>query len=310
MNNLVSQLERSNLAHDPASPQTPISPLVDVDGNKQSLKKNDGEEEVETKMKPFDICTPKQAGNLVTLKPSLFAKNREKRKEMKQQSSKGTELRPGMVLLKGYISLDDQIKIVKACRELGLGQGGFYQPGYEGGTKLHLKMMCLGKNWDPQTSKYGDHRPCDDSVPPKIPDEFLKLVQSAINDSDSVTEPSKSKPFPSISPDICIVNFYAENGRLGLHQDKDESEQSIRDGLPVVSFSIGDTAEFLYGDVNDVDKAKKVLLESGDVLIFGGKSRKVFHGVAAIKKDTAPLRLFEETNMRKPGRLNLTFRRY
>jgi alkylated DNA repair dioxygenase AlkB len=44
------------------------------------------------------------------------------------------------------------------------------------------------------------------------------LVDSAIEDSHSVTKSSKSKPFPSISPDICIVNYYAENGRLGLHQ--------------------------------------------------------------------------------------------
>jgi alkylated DNA repair dioxygenase AlkB len=186
------------------------------------MKKKDSEDEVasvsQTKMKPFDICTPKQDGSGVKLKPSLFAKNRQKRKEMKQESSKGIELRPGMVLLKGYISLNDQIKIVKVCRELGLGEGGFYQPGYEGGTKLHLKMMCLGKNWDPQTSEYGVHRPCDGSVPPKIPLEFLTLVDSAIEDSHSVTKSSKSKPFPSISPDICIVNYYAENGRLGLHQ--------------------------------------------------------------------------------------------
>ncbi|WJX71592.1 hypothetical protein P8452_55571 [Trifolium repens] len=300
MNNPVSQSQCSNHAHHPGSPQTPISSLVDVDGNKQSMKKNDSEEKVvsvsQTKMKPFDICTPKQDGSGVKLKPSLFAKNREKRKEMKQESSKGIELRPGMVHLKGYISLDNQIKIVKVCRELGLGEGGFYQPGYEGGTKLHLKMMCLGKNWDPQTSEYGDYRPCDGSVPPEIPREFLTLVHSAIEDSYSVTKPSESKPFPSISPDICI--------------DKDESDQSIRDGFPVVSFSIGDTAEFLYCDENDVGKAKEVLLESGDVLIFGGKSRKVFHGVKAIKKETAPLRLYEETDLRKPGRLNLTFRKY
>ncbi|GAU45659.1 hypothetical protein TSUD_293680 [Trifolium subterraneum] len=262
---------------------------VDVVGENQYLKKNDSEEDVvsvsQTKMKPFDICTPKQVGNLVTLKPPLFQKNREKRKEMKQESGKGIELRPGMVHLKGYISLNDQIKIVKVCRELGLGEGGFYQPGYEDGTKLHFKMMCLGRNWDPQTRQYGQQRPSDGSFPPQIPDELLTLVHSAIKDSHSLTKCSKSKPFPSISPDICIVNYYAENGRLGLHQ-----------------------AKFLYGDERDVGKAEKVLLESGDVLIFGGKSRKVFHGVAAIKKDTAPLRLYEETNLRKPGRLSLPFR--
>lgn len=93
-------------------------------------------------------------------------------------------------------------------------------------------------------------------------------------------------------------------------QDKDESEESIRKGLPVVSFSIGDSAEFLYGDESNVAKAKKVVLESGDVLIFGGKSRKVFHGVASIDPNSAPSLLVEETDLRRPGRLNLTFRQY
>jgi alkylated DNA repair dioxygenase AlkB len=76
----------------------------------------------------------------------------------------------------------------------------------------------------------------------------------------------------------------------------------------VVSFSIGDTAEFLYGDERNVDKTKKVLLESGDVLIFGGKSRNIFHGITAILPYTSPIRLLEETNLCTPGRLSLTFR--
>ena len=92
-------------------------------------------------------------------------------------------------------------------------------------------------------------------------------------------------------------------------QDRDESRDSIDKGLPVVSFSIGDTATFLYGDQRDADQADHVLLESGDVLIFGGNSRNVFHGVTAIHTDTAPKFLLEETNLR-PGRLNLSFKQY
>lgn len=92
-------------------------------------------------------------------------------------------------------------------------------------------------------------------------------------------------------------------------QDRDESEESLKKGLPVVSFSIGDSAEFLYGDGRDEGMAQKVLLESGDVLIFGGKSRRVFHGVSRIYQKTAPKLLIDESNLR-PGRLNLTFRKY
>ena len=94
-----------------------------------------------------------------------------------------------------------------------------------------------------------------------------------------------------------------------MFQDKDESAKSIQKGFPVVSFSIGNSAEFLYGDQRDDDKADMVVLQSGDVLLFGGKSRNVFHGVRSILKDTAPKVLVQETNLR-PGRLNLTFRQY
>lgn len=92
-------------------------------------------------------------------------------------------------------------------------------------------------------------------------------------------------------------------------QDRDESKESLDKGLPVVSFSLGDSAEFLYGDDRDVDKARKVTLESGDVLIFGGESRLIYHGVPRIFPKTAPKRLLGQINLR-PGRLNLTFRQY
>ncbi|KAK8495097.1 hypothetical protein V6N13_038728 [Hibiscus sabdariffa] len=223
-------------------------------------------------------------------------------------------LRPGMVLLKHYISLRDQINIVKTCNSLGEGPGGFYRPGYKDGAKLRLHMMCLGMNWDPQTRKYDKRHPVDNCEPPKIPPGFRLLVQSAIkdaqclikNDSDMV---NPEDILPSMSPNICIVNFYSIHGRLGLHQDRDESKQSLQRGLPVVSFSIGDSAEFLYGGGREVYQAKKVLLESGDVLLFGGDSRMVFHGVPSIVPSTAPEPLKTNTGLRH-GRLNLTFRQF
>lgn len=69
---------------------------------------------------------------------------------------------------------------------------------------------------------------------------------------------------------------------------------------------MGDLAEFLYGDEWDVYKAKKVILESGDLLIFGGKSRHVFHGVSSIIPNSDPTELQERTGLR-PGHMNLTF---
>lgn len=262
---------------------------------------------------PFDICTPKNLCS-VALKPPLLVRNRERRNEMKRamEGLNGTLLRSGMILLKSHISISDQVAIVTKCRKLGLGPGGFYQPGYRDGAKLQLKMMCLGKNWDPETRKYGDERSFDNAKPPIIPAEFHQLVEKAIKDSHSLIQKNSKATnvediLPWMSPNICLVNFYSANGRLGLHQDRDESRESLYKGLPVVSFSIGDSADFLYGDQRDVDKAEKVVLESGDVLIFGGTSRNIFHGVSAIHQNTAPKALLEETNL-SSGRLNLTFR--
>ncbi|KAI4324810.1 hypothetical protein MLD38_030264 [Melastoma candidum] len=262
--------------------------------------------------KPFDICLSR-ADMQIKLFPSLLVKNRERRLEMNRLAEEKI-LRSGMILLKKYLSIGDQVKIVRLCRDLGVGPGGFYRPGYRDGAKLHLMMMCLGKNWDPETGNYADCRSIDGAKPPRVPDELSCFVAKAIKDSHSVIfQNNKQKEvteiLPPMTPNICIVNFYSETGKLGLHQDRDESEESLRKGLPVVSFSIGDTAEFLYGDRRDISNAEKVMLESGDVLIFGGKSRHIFHGVSSIVKGSAPPSLLDESKLR-PGRLNLTFREY
>ncbi|KAI5391398.1 hypothetical protein KIW84_076268 [Lathyrus oleraceus] len=234
--------------------------------------------------------------------------------EMQEEGTDEGILRPGMVLLKHHLTHHEQVEIVKKCRDLGLGPGGFYQPGYADGAKLRLMMMCLGMDWDPQTRKYGYKRAIDGSKPPSIPHYFSKLVTRAIQEAHQLYNREWRKNYvedilPSMTPDICIVNFYSTSGRLGLHQDRDEREESLQKGLPVVSFSIGDSAEFLYGDLRDVEKAENVLLESGDVLIFGGDSRHVYHGVSSIISNSAPEELVQDTGL-CPGRLNLTFRQY
>lgn len=113
--------------------------------------------------------------------------------------------------------------MIKACRDLGRGPGGFYEPGYRDGARLHLKMMCLGKNWDPETCLYDEIRPIDQAKPPPIPNEFQHFVKGAIQkchtymESDSKQRNAKNS-LPSMTPNICIVNFYTQTGKLGLHQ--------------------------------------------------------------------------------------------
>jgi DNA alkylation damage repair protein AlkB len=105
-------------------------------------------------------------------------------------------------------------------------------------------------------------------------------------------------------PDICLINFYESDGRMGLHQDKDESLPSIEVGYPVVSLSIGDTARFLFGGVKRRDPVEAMLLESGDAFVFGGAARLRYHGVSRIIPHSAPASLAID------GRFNLTFRQY
>lgn len=270
---------------------------------------------------PFDICMSLTRSSAP--KDSWHARRIENQNEEEDmvefENPAHTELtssivllRSGMVLLKHFVTLSEQVAIVKKCRDLGVGPGGFYQPGYQDGAKLRLQMMCLGRDWDPQTRKYGDRRTIDGTRPPGIPNEFSLLVKRAIHEAHAHIKEEVSRAeeiLPSMTPDICIANFYTTTGRLGLHQDRDESRKSLQDGLPVVSISIGDSADFLYGDQRDIAKAESVILESGDVLIFGGPSRHIFHSVTSILPDSAPRSLLEATSLR-PGRLNLTFRQY
>ncbi|KAJ6765444.1 2OG-FE(II) OXYGENASE FAMILY PROTEIN [Salix purpurea] len=261
---------------------------------------------------PFDICLSRSRDSAVLKSLQEMEENQENAEHPIEERQR--VLRPGMVLLKRYISLSDQIELVKTCREIGLGPGGFYRPGYKNGAKLRLQMMCLGLNWDPETRKYEDQDPTDGCKPPYIPCEFNQIVETAIQDAHALLGKDLAlsdveEILPAMSPDICIVNFYTTTGKLGLHQDRDESSESLSKGLPVVSFSVGDSAEFLYGDQRDVNKADKIVLESGDVLIFGGSSRHIFHGVTSVIPNSSPKALIEETRLR-PGRLNLTFRQY
>jgi DNA alkylation damage repair protein AlkB len=108
----------------------------------------------------------------------------------------------------------------------------------------------------------------------------------------------------AFSPDICLINFYDADGRMGLHQDKDESQASISSGAPVVSLSIGDTARFLFGGLRRRDPVEPILLESGDAFVFGAESRLRYHGVTRVLPGTSPATLGLE------GRFNLTFRQY
>ena len=103
-------------------------------------------------------------------------------------------------------------------------------------------------------------------------------------------------------PDACLVNLYAGDGKLNLHQDRDEADFS----WPIVSFSFGAEALFVLGGATRKDRTQTIPLASGDVMVMHGAARLRFHGVKKILTGTAP---FAHAAIPRGGRLNLTLRR-
>lgn len=204
------------------------------------------------------------------------------------------ELAPGASHLPGFLTPEEQHRLASRCLALGAGPSGFYTPVVRGGGTMSVRMMCLGRHWNARSYSYQDVRgDVDGGSPHPLPDDFVSLATAA----------ARAAGFP-VTPDICIVNLYTSTSRMGLHQDKDESPESLAAGAPVVSLSIGDTARFLFGGLRRRDPVETRLLASGDAFVFGGAARLRYHGVTRILPGTAPAGLGFD------GRLNLTFRKF
>lgn len=205
-----------------------------------------------------------------------------------------TTVAPGAVWLKQWLSIGQQQAIVARCREIMEGPAGGYVPTVRGGGRMRVRMTCLGRHWNPLTYKYVSTRADYDNAPvPPVPADWVALASAIAADAGYTFE-----------PDICLINWYGPEGRMGLHQDKDESPASLAAGLPVVSISLGDTARFLFGGRRRREPVEAILLESGDAFVFGGPARLRYHGVSRIIPGTAPALLGIA------GRFNLTFRQY
>ena len=159
-----------------------------------------------------------------------------------------------------------------------------------GGLRMSVAMTnCGALGWvsDRRGYRYDPVDPERGAPWPAMPDSFRELAVQAASRAG----------FEGFAPDACLINRYAPGAKLSLHQDRDERHLSA----PIVSVSLGVPATFLFGGPKRADKAQRVQLRHGDVVVWGGPSRLRFHGVLPLADG--------EHGLLGAQRINLTFRR-
>jgi DNA oxidative demethylase len=203
------------------------------------------------------------------------------------------KLEPGLHLFHRSLDGPRQREVWAQCQALAAGAVPMYTPTVRGGKPMSVGMLCLGRHWNAVTYGYEPRRSDFDDLPaPPIPPPLVSLAVDAAASAGY-----------AFAPDVCIMNYYSEASRMGVHQDKDERPETLAAGVPIVSVSLGDVARFVIGGLTRREPTRALMLHSGDVLVMGGASRLRFHGVTRVLPGTAP----EGTG---PGRFNLTFRQY
>ncbi|HEX6242919.1 MAG TPA: alpha-ketoglutarate-dependent dioxygenase AlkB, partial [Polyangiales bacterium] len=145
----------------------------------------------------------------------------------------------------------------------------------------------LGWVSDRRGYRYVTHDPASGQPWPAMPDVVRELAVKA----------AALAGFPGFDPDACLVNRYVPGARMSMHQDKDERDFTA----PIVSFSLGLPATFLFGGATRAERPQRIPLVHGDVVVWGGPARRFFHGIAPLRDGTHPLT--------GGARINLTLRK-
>ncbi|NTG47717.1 alpha-ketoglutarate-dependent dioxygenase AlkB [Agrobacterium rhizogenes] len=194
----------------------------------------------------------------------------------------------GIRHLPGYLDRPQQEALVEAIRNV-VTEAPLYTPAMPGtGKEMSVRMTnCGSLGWvtDKQHGyRYQPTHPVTGRPWPAIPPQLLELWANIAG---------YEKP-----PEACLVNFYNDGARMGLHQDRDEQDLAA----PVLSISLGNTCLFRVGGLNRNDRTLSFKLSSGDIVVLGGEGRLCFHGVDRIHPATSTL-------LKNGGRINLTLRR-
>lgn len=159
-----------------------------------------------------------------------------------------------------------------------------------GGYTMSVAMTSCGKaGWvtDRRGYRYAETDPLTEKSWPPLPERFLALAARA----------AAVAGYQGFTPDSCLINRYEPGTKLSLHRDEDERDLTA----PVVSVSLGLPATFLWGGLSRNERTRRIRLESGDVVVWGGPARLVYHGVAALAE--------AEDALTGRRRFNLTFRK-
>lgn len=197
-------------------------------------------------------------------------------------------LQSGLRYLPGRLSRPEQEDLVEIIRQV-VAEAPLYVPVMPGsGRPMSVRMTNCGPlGWVTDKERgyrYQATHPVTGLPWPAIPEVLLDLWREISGHPKD--------------PEACLVNFYADDAKMGLHQDRDEADLSA----PVLSISLGNTCLFRIGGLARAERTKSLKLESGDVFLLGGEGRLCFHGVDRIYPGTSTL-------LKSGGRINLTLRR-
>ena len=197
-------------------------------------------------------------------------------------------LEPGALLLRGFAA--GHAGALLQAVDTVAAQAPFRHLVTPGGQRMSVAMTNCGPlGWisDRSGYRYGPTDPLTGLSWPALPAVFSQLARAA----------AEAAGYPGFAPDACLINRYTPGARLSLHQDRDEASHTH----PIVSVSLGLPAVFLWGGARRADKARRLELQHGDVVVWGGPARLHFHGVAPLAEGEHP--------MTGALRINLTFRK-
>jgi alkylated DNA repair protein (DNA oxidative demethylase) len=147
-----------------------------------------------------------------------------------------------------------------------------------GGFQMSVAMTnCGTAGWvtDRKGYRYEFVDPMTGQAWPPMPEPFMDLGARA----------AQGAGFAGFEPDACLINRYEPGARLSLHRDENERDFTA----PIVSVSLGLPAVFLFGGKSRGDRPRRIRLESGDVVVWGGPARLTYHGVALLGDGDDPL---------------------